>query len=72
MNQQVTFRDRGGCEPTLWIDGTRSTMRSYDMMRVEEIEGIEVYTGGGAPGTFNDPCGTVVIWTRVPIRQRRR
>lgn len=73
VNQRVSFRDsnnRLGCQPTLWIDGVRSTMRSYDMMRVEELEGIEVYTGAGAPGTYNDICGTVLIWTRVPIRER--
>jgi hypothetical protein len=44
-------------------------MGSYDMMRAQEIEGIEVYTGGSAPGKFNDICGTVVIWTRVPINR---
>jgi len=70
INQRVTFRDDGmpGCEPDLWLDGIRSTMTTYDLMRVEEIEGIEVYSGSSAPGKFNSICGTVVIWTRVPIR----
>lgn len=68
VNQRVTFSDNpAGCVPTLWLDGIRSTMRSYDMMRVDEIEGVEVYAGGG-PGKFNDVCGSVLIWTRVPIR----
>lgn len=70
FNQRVNFRDTTpGCEPMLWIDGVRSTMGSYDMMRVEEVAGIEVYAGGGAPGKFNDLCGTVVIWTRVPLNR---
>jgi hypothetical protein len=71
INQRVSFRDSElpGCEPTLWLDGIRSTMGSYDMMRAEEIEGIEVYAGGGAPGKFSDLCGAVVIWTRVPLRR---
>jgi hypothetical protein len=69
VNQRATFADDGrpGCEPGVWLDGIRSTMNSYDLMRAEEIEGIEVYTGGRAPGKFIDICGTVVIWTRVPI-----
>lgn len=70
VNQRATFRDSGrpGCDPSLWLDGVRATMPSYDLMRVEEIEGVEVYTGGNAPDKFNDICGTVVIWTRVPVR----
>lgn len=69
INQRATFADDGrpGCEPGLWLDGIRSTMNSYDLMRAEELEGIEVYAGGSAPGKFIDICGTVVIWTRVPI-----
>lgn len=71
MNQRVRLLDGDlpGCEPQLWLDGIRSSMSTYDMMRAEEIEGIEVYTGGNAPGKFNDLCGTVLIWTRVPINR---
>lgn len=70
VNQRISLRDpqTPGCEPSVWLDGIRSTMGSYDVMRVEEIEGIEIYAGGGAPGKFVDPCGTVVIWTRQRIR----
>jgi len=70
VNQRVTFDDANlpGCEPLLWLDGIRSTMTIYDLMRAEEIEGIEIYAGGSAPGKFNHLCGTIVIWTRVPIR----
>lgn len=70
FNQRVTFADDGlpGCEPGLWLDGIRSSMRNYDLMRADEIEGIEVYAGGSAPGKFVDICGTVVIWTRLPVR----
>lgn len=69
VNQRATFADDGrpGCEPQLWLDGIRSTMNSYDLMRAEEIEGVEIYAGGRAPGKFIDICGTIVIWTRVPI-----
>jgi hypothetical protein len=70
VNQRVTFADdqMPGCRPTIWVDGARSTMFSFDEMRVEEIEGMEVYTGATAPGKYSDICGTVAIWTKVPIR----
>jgi Carboxypeptidase regulatory-like domain/TonB-dependent Receptor Plug Domain len=71
MSQTSTLRERGqGCEPALWLDGIRSGLRNYDYIRPDHIEGIEVYTGGGAPAKYNDLCGTVVIWTRVPVRGR--
>lgn len=70
MSQSVTLRGGGrGCEPSLWLDGARSGLRNYDHLKPEHVEGIEVYTGGGAPGKYNDLCGTVVIWTRVPVRR---
>ena len=69
MNQVVTFKNDGslGCLPSIWIDGIRSTMRTPDVMLVDEIEGIEVYKGASSPGKFNDLCGTIVIWTRQRI-----
>ena len=71
MSQSVTLLGGGlGCEPSMWLDGIRSNIRNYDYIRPDHIEGLEVYTGGGAPGKYNDLCGTVVIWTRVPMRRR--
>lgn len=71
MSQSVNLMGGGrGCEPALWLDGVRSGMRNYDYIRPDHLEGVEVYTGGGAPGKYNDLCGTVVIWTRVPMRRR--
>ena len=74
VNQVVSLRDpnqdRGGCEPSYWIDGVRSTMTSPDVMRLEELEGVEVYRRAGAPGKFIDPCGTILFWTRVPAKSR--
>jgi hypothetical protein len=69
VNQSHSLMDgRPGCLPSIWLDGIRSTMRTFDMMRVEEIEGIEVYAGGG-PGKFNDLCGTILVWTKVRVRR---
>ena len=71
VNQNITFSDGGlGCEPGLMLDGVRSTMRSYDFIDPVEVEGLEVYAGGGAPGGFSDPCGTIAIWTRIQVRRR--
>ena len=72
VNQVVSLRDpnqdRGGCQPAYWIDGVRSTMISPDVMRLDELEGVEVYRRAGAPGKFIDPCGTILFWTRVPTK----
>ena len=72
INQVVSLSDPnqedGGCEPSYWIDGVRSTMTTPDMMRLDELEGVEVYRRAGAPGKFIDSCGTILFWTRVPIR----
>ena len=71
VNQNITFSDGGlGCEPSLVLDGVRSTMRTYDFIDPIEVEGLEVYAGGGAPGGFSDPCGTIAIWTRIQVRRR--
>ena len=65
VNQRVTFTDSSaGCQPSIWLDGIRSTMATPDLMQVEELEGIEVYTSASAPGRFNDVCGVIVMWTR--------
>lgn len=72
INQVVSLSDPdqevGGCEPSYWIDGVRSTMTTPDMMRLDELEGVEVYRRAGAPGKFIHSCGTILFWTRVPIR----
>ena len=71
VNQVVSVVDTvhgGGCQPAFWIDGVRSTMRSPDVMRLDELEGVEIYRRAGAPGKFIDPCGTILFWTRVPTK----
>jgi hypothetical protein len=65
-----------GCEPALYIDGTRYRDRlqpevpgmgiidSWDIIAPLAIEAIEIYRGGGAPMMYNDNCGTIMIWTK--------
>jgi hypothetical protein len=63
-----------GCEPALFIDGTRyrdrlmplptGTIDQWDIIAPIAIEAIEIYRGGGAPMMYNDNCGTILIWTK--------
>lgn len=68
MNQRSSLRTNyPGCRPEIWLDGIRSTMESLDVMRVEELEGVEIYRGS-APGAWTDPCGTIAVWTKRVLR----
>lgn len=68
-------RGRGGCEPQVYIDGMNVSMYGTsntvdDMVRPEDLEGIEVYGSSGIPVEFErntpqDECGAVLLWTRV-------
>ena len=66
--ERATSITGGGlCEPALFLDGVKSGIRLYDMIiDPSHVEGVEVYAGAAIPGRFNDPCGAVLIWTRVP------
>lgn len=62
----VSMRDSGVCAPALYLDGVKSQIRVYDsILDPTHIEGMEVYTGANVPGQFNDPCGAILIWTRM-------
>lgn len=57
---------RGGCGPDIVLDGLNMgpRVRIDDLVTPGEIEGMEVYRGGGTPGLFStNPCGAVLIWT---------
>lgn len=64
-------RGRGGCVPAVYLDGMRMTggAGSIDLWtHPEDLEGIEVYHGAGAPVEYSGPgagCGVVLLWTRV-------
>lgn len=69
---------RGGCRPTIWVDGMRLfASTSVDdmpddvdmLVQPEEVAGIEVYSGPGAPMQYADnPCGAVLLWTGITMR----
>jgi hypothetical protein len=60
------------CVPDLWLDGQLARGLEADQVPVNDIEGIEVYSGPSTtPMQFShaqarDACGVIVIWTRIP------
>lgn len=67
FERATTIAGGGLCEPALFLDGVKSQMRLYDLiLDPSHVEGLEVYTGATIPGRYNDPCGAVLVWTRVP------
>lgn len=63
---------RGGCIPSIWIDGQLAPDLEIDEVSASDIEAIEIYeTLGSVPFEFSPrgnaaPCGTIAIWTRIP------
>jgi hypothetical protein len=62
---------RPNCVPALWIDGQRARNMEIDDLSAGDIEGIELYDSFSiTPFEFSRdselPCGTIVVWTRVP------
>jgi len=65
------FGNRPNCTPALWIDGQRARGMELDELTANDIEGIELYDSFSiTPFEFSRdadlPCGTIVVWTRVP------
>jgi len=59
-----------GCQPTVWIDGTRAMGAEVDeLARPSDLAGVEVYPSwAGLPAQYQDRdnrmCGVIVLWTR--------
>jgi hypothetical protein len=64
--------NRPNCTPDLWLDGQRARGMEVDEMPATDIQAIEVYESWStvpapfAPTSNTIPCGTIVIWTRIP------
>jgi hypothetical protein len=61
-------RMRGGCAPTVWLDGL--PLRGTEIDEVvfpSEVAGVEVYHSVGMPIQFmsHGGCGAIVVWTRI-------
>ena len=64
---------RPTCSPDIWIDGQLARGTEIDDLLSDDIEAIELYQSWSTvPLQFSQssglPCGTIVIWTRVPGR----
>ena len=60
------------CAPNMWVDGQLAPGMEVDDLLPEDIQAIELYEGFStvpvefAPRTSTAPCGTIVVWTRIP------
>jgi hypothetical protein len=65
---------RSNCTPDVWLDGQRVKGLEVDELLPQDIEAMELYESiAGLPFEFTPPdtsipCGTIVIWTRIPGR----
>ena len=62
---------RSSCSPDMWLDGQRVRGMEMDDLTANDIEAMELYESWSTvPAQFSPaatmPCGTIVIWTRVP------
>lgn len=65
--------NRSQCVPTIWVDGQRAPGMEIDDLTANDIQAMELYeTFASTPSQFTSsggrtpPCGTIVVWTRVP------
>lgn len=76
---QTALRARGGCEPLVFIDGMQVNMYGGsafsvdDLVRPDDLEGIEVYSGASVPiqfvrdGPLGSNCGAILLWTKQRV-----
>ena len=61
------------CQPDIWLDGTRSQGMEIDELPSNTVEAMELYPYFSTIpvefqriGANTTPCGTIVVWTRIP------
>lgn len=61
------------CQPDIWLDGARTHGMEVDELPSNTVEAIELYPYFSTipvefqpVGANTTPCGTIVIWTRIP------
>ena len=66
------------CQPDIWLDGTRSIAMEVDELLPNTVEAMELYPYFSTipiefqrVGANTTPCGTIVIWSRIPNEKTR-
>ncbi len=61
------------CQPDIWLDGSRSVAMEVDELVPSTVEAMELYPYFSTVpvefqrlGANTTPCGTIVVWTRIP------
>ena len=68
----ASYSARPTCSPNVWVDGQWARDLEVDDLPATDVEAVEVYeTFASVPFEFTPqdpaiPCGTIVIWTRIP------
>jgi hypothetical protein len=64
---------RAQCMPYIWLDGVLSRGMEVDEIPSSTVEAMELYSSMSTVpiefqsiGANTNPCGTIVIWTRIP------
>lgn len=68
-----TGKGAGTCAPEIFLDGQRARGMEIDDLLTHDIEAMELYENWSttpfqftSQNTTDVPCGSIVIWTRVP------
>lgn len=66
------------CIPDIWLDGTRVRGMEVDELPPNTVEMMELYPNLStvpiefqSVGSNTTPCGTIVVWTRIPDGRAR-
>lgn len=66
------------CQPDIWLDGRRSQGMEINELVATTVEAMELYPYlSTVPiefqslGANTTPCGTIVVWTRVPNTRKK-
>lgn len=69
---QSTSLAGGDCMPMIWLDGQKAPRMEVDDIPINDVEGVELYSGPSTtpqqfyPDNTRNTCGTIVIWSRPP------
>jgi len=64
--RRIIVNRSGGCDPSIYIDGSLGAGAGVDAIRPEHVEGIEIYVGAYTPIQYKSrtDCGVILLWTR--------